>query len=146
MCAYLRVEGETFDVDGFLDGSTIKPDQVFHRGLQKERLKGKNWPCNGFGIEIGGAFGQLDSQITEIIKFFGEHRQELARLSHFPGVSDIRLIFSYCPGNGANVTEYLPPVVLGSLGSIGVGIELDIYPGDNKWLEEEEDVNLTRQP
>jgi hypothetical protein len=138
MCAYLRVEGETFDVDRFLDDSTIKPDLVFHRGEPKKRLKGKNWMCNGFGIEIGGAFGRLDPQTTEVIKFFGEHRQELARLSHFAGVSDMRLIFSYCPGSCANVTEYFSPAVLGSLGSIGVGIELDIYPGDDEWIEEED--------
>ena len=132
MCAYLRVTGEKFDVDSFLAGSSITPDVVFYRGQAKKRLKEQTWLYSGFGLEIGGEFGRLSSQINEVASFLEEERSQLVLLSKFPGVSDMRVILSYCPGNSANMTEYLPPMVLDRLGSIGIGIEFDVYAGDNK--------------
>jgi hypothetical protein len=137
MCAYFRATGEHFDVDRFLEGSCLVPDRVFHRGEPKIKLKGRTWPYSGFGLEAGGDFGRLRSQGIEAEKFLKECRQELRRLVVFPGVSDLRLIFSYCPGNSANVTEYFSPGMLEELGPARIGIELDVYPGSNEWLSQE---------
>lgn len=137
MCAYFRATGENFDVDRFLEGSFLVPDRVFHRGEPKIRLKGRTWPYSGFGFDVGGDFGRLRSQCVEAEKFLKECRQELRRLVVFPGVSDLRLIFSYCPGNIPNVTEYFPPEMLEELGPARIGIELDVYPGSNERLAHE---------
>lgn len=145
MCAYFRVTGEDFDVDRFLVNSTIGPDVVFHRGQTKRRLKEQTWLHSGFGLEIGGKFGELTSQIDEIVAFLEDQRRELLRLSKFPGVSDKRFILSYCPGSRANLTEYFSAKMLVGLGSMGIGMELDVYPGDNEWQKQEHDKDSNDQ-
>jgi hypothetical protein len=140
--AYLSVRGEKFDVDLFLGGTSLSPDTVFHHGQPTKNIVSKLTPeriCqfSGFSIEIGGVFGRLLPQIEEVIKFFEENHEELVRLHHFPGVTDIRVVLSYSPGNAANVCELLPSEMLKVLSSVGVAIELSVYPGDDKWIDEE---------
>lgn len=107
------------------------------KNILSKPIPDKIYQFNGFSIDIGGVFGRLLPQIEEVIKFCEQNHEELVRLSQFPGVTDMRVVLSYSPGNAANVCEYLPPALLKHLSSVGVGIELSVYPGDDKWIDEE---------
>ena len=136
---YFRATGDDFDVDLFGSTSSLIPDDVFHRGERiddKGNVTGKPHQTSGFNIVIGKVFGKLKPQIDDAQKFLEQNQGELLRLVKFPNVTDSRLVFAYCPGTTANVCEYFPPKLISMAGSLGVGIELSVYPGDNSWLSE----------
>jgi hypothetical protein len=135
--AYFKASGEQFDVDKFLATRSLEPDLVFHIGQPKPGKEGRLWKASGFSVDIGGTFGRLLPQISEAIEFFQFSGTDLQELSSYSGVSDVRLVFSYCPGTNANVCEYLPPNLLAMIASVGAGIDFDVYPGEDNWIDEE---------
>jgi hypothetical protein len=132
MSCYFRATGDNFDVDAFLASSSLVPDKVFHRGEPCQVNPDRKRPFTGFAVLVAENFGRLCSQTTEVTTFLREHEPELSRLSRYPGVSDIRLDFGYDRDPEAAVQcDYLPPDLLALAGSLGIGIELSLYPRDD---------------
>jgi hypothetical protein len=126
---YLSASGKQFDVDTFLEDSSFDPEVVHYYGDQT-RLPGRVCESSGFALDINDVFGQLTVQIPSAIQFLRDQQQELRRLTEFPGVTDVRIVFTYCPGNVATRDEYFPPELVRLAGSLSIGIGLSIYPGD----------------
>jgi len=131
---YLIATGKSFDVDCFLRESHIRPDDTYHRGGRLRRRAGlpdRVFPTSGFSITAGTVFGKLKPQVVAATRFLRRHRCELARLRKYPGVTDLRFVFSYCPGTKANPRECLPSELLNLLGRLGISVELSVYPETN---------------
>lgn len=126
---YLSASGEQFDVDTFLEDSSFDPDVVHYVG-DKTRLPGRFCENSGFAVYINDVFGQLNVQIPPALQFLRDQQMELRRLVGFPGVTDVRIVFTYCPGNLPTRDEYFPPELLHLAGSLSIGITLSVYPGE----------------
>lgn len=128
---YFIAGGRTFDVDSFLKRTTLDADIVFHRGQPLKVPKGKVLKESGFSVTINHTkvFGDLGPQIPKALKFLRNHQKELRRLSRFPGVSDLRLVFPCCRPDGTYGVERFPAELVALAGSSRIGIELSFYPG-----------------
>ena len=133
MGAYFRAIGDEFDVDAFLAGSVLDPDQVFHRGEPGSIIRSKPCEATGFAIQISRGFGRLQDHIEEVLSFLREHELELGRLSRYEGVTELSLDFGYerCP-EAVIQCDYLPAELVALAGSLGVGIELSLYPASDR--------------
>ena len=122
--------GLDFDVESFLATSSLVADYIYHRG---ERSGHKNQPfdSSGFSVTISETgFGHLNLQIPAALDFLRDKEEELERLMRFPGLKDMRVVFTYCPGNAAMRSEYFSPELLRTAGSLSIGIALSVYPGE----------------
>jgi hypothetical protein len=133
MSVYFRATGDAFDVDAFLASSSLEPDDVFHRGQPGRVLHTKPCSVTGFAIQISEGFGRLREHTDAARDFLREHELELARLSRCHGVAEMCLDFGYdrCP-EAAVQCDYLPPELLALAGSLGIGIELSLYPASGE--------------
>jgi len=134
MSVYFKATGVEFDVDAFLANSSLEPDSVFHCGEPGRIVPTELCSMNGFAIQVSKGFGRLREHTSTVTDFLQEHELELTRLSRCHGVTDMRFDFGYdrCP-EAAVQCDYLPPELLARSGSLGVGIELSLYPAsDNK--------------
>jgi len=131
---YFTATGRTFDVDGFLEGTTLRADAVFYRGHPLRVPKGKLLDRSGFSVTIAHTkiFGDLTAQIPKALRFLRRQRRELLRLSGFPGVTDLRLVFPCCRPEGTYGVERFLAELLQLAGSRRIGIELSFYPGEDK--------------
>jgi hypothetical protein len=133
---YFSASGLTFDVDSFLRRSTLDADAIFYRGQRLKVPNGKLQKVSGFSVTINHTrvFGDLGQQIPKALKFLRNHQAELRRLSRFPGVSDLWLVFPCCRPEGTYGVERFPAELLELAGSRGIDIDLSFYPG---WGEQE---------
>jgi len=129
---YFTASGQTFDVDSFLKRTTLDASAVCYRGQPLKVPKGKLQKVSGFSVTINDTrmFGDLSPQIPKALRFLRKHRRELLRLSRFPGVSDLRLVFPWCRPEGTYGVERFPAELLELAGSRRIGIELSFYPGE----------------
>ena len=129
---YFTASGRTFDVDSFLRRTTLDADAVFYRGQPLKIPKGKLQKVTGFSVTINHTrvFGDLEPQIPKALRFLRKQQRELLRLSRFPGVSDLRLVFPCCRPEGTYGVERFPAELLELAGSRRIYIELSFYPGD----------------
>ena len=129
---YFTASGQAFDVDSFLIRTTLDADAVFYRGQPLRVPKGKPLDRSGFSVTINHTktFGDLTSQIPKALRFLRKRRRELLRLSRFPGVTDLRLVFPCCRPAGTYGIERFPAELLELAGSRSIVIELSFYPGD----------------
>lgn len=132
---YFRATGDAFDVDAFLAGSSLEPDDVYHKGEPMIRPD-KPRPFTGFAITICDFSVDLRPQVAEAISFLREAEFELSRLAGYPGVTEMLLDFPYQRREGAAIqSDSLPPELLSLAGSLGITIELTLYPNEKEWDE-----------
>lgn len=130
---YFRATGDEFDVEAFIAGSSLDPDAIYHKG-EPVGHRGKVRPFTGFSVIVSDTWGELRPQIADAISFLREGEYELSRLSRYPGVTDMRLDFPYERREGAAVqSDSLPPELLLLAGSLGITIELTLYPSEKEW-------------
>jgi hypothetical protein len=128
---YFTASGRGFDVDLFHKTTTLDADVVFYRGQPLRAPKGKLRDRSGFSVTINQTrvFGDLSPQIPKALKFLRKHQDELLRLSRFPGVTDLWLVFPCCRPENTYGVERFPAELLELAGSRRIGIELSFYPG-----------------
>ena len=120
--------GEKFDVDAFLEGSSLDPDLIFHRGQPNPVLTTKKSEWTGFKCVLTRGFARLEEHNPAVIEFLREHQLELARLARYPGVTDLSLDFGYNRVPGVVVqSDSLRRELVALAGSLGIGIELSLY-------------------
>ena len=122
----LHVSGEHFDVDAFLSQSSLRPYRVHHLGELRRRAEA--FSDSGLSLDISEADGHLSAEVSDAVRFLAEHEAELRRLQSFPGVTDLRLDSGYYRREVFVQCDYLPPELLRLAGSLGIGIELSLYP------------------
>jgi len=135
MCV-LRVTGPQFDVEDYLRESRMKPCKIFRLGTPRLPLSRPNGPIHttsGFNVEVSGAdWSDLAQQIRDAHSFLTRHEDELRILTRFPTVDDVRLDFPtnlrIGENNVAIQSEYFPSGFLKLVGTLGVGLEVSIYP------------------
>lgn len=135
MCI-LRAFGDAFDVDAFVTHSTLPLHSVFHKGERRFPTSPRNQTCfTTCGLQITVSdreFADLSGQIEDAILFLHTHRDELARLTAFPGVEKVRLDFPRDLRIGTDriwtQSDYLPPSLLRAAGNLDIGIVLSLYP------------------
>ena len=128
---YFTASGRTFDVDSFLKRTTLDANVVFYRGQPLRFPKGKLLDRSGFSVTVNHTrvFGDLGPQIPKALRFLRQRQQELLRLSRFPGITDLRLVFPCCRPEGTYGVERFPAELLELAGSRRIGIELSFYAG-----------------
>jgi len=133
MSCFLRATGRRFDVDAFLESTSIEPDVVFRKGELFERgpKRGQRRLESGFAIQITSGFGAIRKQASRVIKFLQVNKAGLTQLSKLTSVTDIRLDFGYeLRHQGLGVQcDYLPPELIKLAGELRIGIELSLYSG-----------------
>jgi hypothetical protein len=133
MSVYFRAIGDNFDVEAFLAGSSLEPDDIFHRGEPGSIVRTKPLSGSGFCIQISEGFGRLHEHTDAATDFLREHELELARLQQYPGVIVMLLDFGYDRRPEAAVQcDRLPHELLALAGSLGIGIELSLYPAPDE--------------
>ena len=136
MCV-LRVTGSpSFDVDGYLLGSSLKPGKIFRAGTPRLPTSQRAVPTHsssGFNVDVSdGDWSNLSEQIRDASAFLAVHQAELAALSLLPSVQDVRLDFAVELRIGksdiAAQSEFFPAALVEAAGRAGIGLELSIYP------------------
>lgn len=130
MCV-LHAEGKEFNVDKFLENSSLKPYKTWHKGELGKR-KGRFFEDSGFSVDISDEdWNDISNQIVDAENFLNENFNELNRLSETPNVEDIRFDFPYSLRLNENIftqSEYIPPSFLKIIGRLNIGIEMSLYP------------------
>jgi hypothetical protein len=136
MCV-LRVTGSpSFDVDGYLLESSLKPGKIFRAGtprLPKSQPDGPTHSSSGFNVDVSnGDLSNLSEQIRDACAFLALHQPELVALSLLPSVRDLRLDFPIELRVGRSdvvvQSEFFPATLVEAAGRAGIGLELSIYP------------------
>jgi hypothetical protein len=123
--AYFMAQGARFRVDDFLKSWTGKIDSVSHRG-EASRLPGRRVACSGFSVTFNKEFGKLSGQIRDAQRFLQNNHANICRLIDYPGVTDVRLVFTYSPSRTR--VEYLPPKLIQLAASLHLAVAISVYP------------------
>src|SRR5262245_26935271 len=136
MCV-LRITGKEFDAEKYLAVSGLTAYMVFRAGeLQFEsRPDGRRHERSGLMIDVSrSSWTSLVGQVSDAIAFLTEHEQALSMLRSAPGVEDMRLDFPLDLRIDRQKVmaqfDYFPPELVSRAGSLGLGLEISIYPRD----------------
>jgi len=134
MCV-LRVTGKHFDADLHLAQSGLTACRIFRAGEPRSpiRPEGKRFQVSGFVVDVShDSRGTLVDQAPDVVAFLKAHEDAIARLRSAPGVDDMRLDFPVdLRIDSQNVMvqfDYFPPELVSLAGSLGLGLEISLYP------------------
>jgi hypothetical protein len=135
MCV-LRVNGEGFDPDEFLSGSSLAPCAVFRRGeprLPHAKPDGPVHLSSGINFDVSDAeWDDVGQQMFDAEEFLRTHLTELKHLASAPGVTGMCLDFPVelrIGRNGiATQSDRFPVSLVKLAGEIGLSLEFSIYP------------------
>jgi hypothetical protein len=142
MCV-LRVTGKDFEPDGPLALSGLTPCNVFRKGPRSAlRPDGPRRETSGFTVVVSRASrADLVEQVNDAIAFLRQHGNAIAGLRSAPGVEDLRLDFPVDLRIDRETVmaqfDYFPPELVSLAGTLGLGIEISIYPVDLEELAQE---------
>ena len=132
MSAILRVSGESFDVDSFVEGTTLKIIKIFRKG-EKRNPKSKPNVNSGINIEVSSIdFDNYKGQLDESLEYLESNEEELIRLQNFTGIESIYIDYGaeiYPPGW---CSFYFPHALLLKAGELRIDLGLSVYPTDNE--------------
>lgn len=133
---YFTATGADFDVDSFLAGTEMDPDAIYHRGAPiSERLTRhiprlpKVYDASGFWITVNPDYGILSLQIVDAIEFLKYFQKDLTVLANHRSVTDLRLVFTFCPEYSI-ATESFPPELITRSGALRIGFEISYSRSD----------------
>jgi hypothetical protein len=129
----LRAFGAEFEPDVFLKGSTLIATKVWRKGdtrLRDGRKGAAVQVTAGINVGISDAdLGDLRQQVQDAIGFLQSNREELVRLTSFPGVEDVWLDFGIAwRQDVVTQTDSLSPNLVRLAGELGLGVEISHYP------------------
>jgi hypothetical protein len=143
MSCILRAAGADFDVDAFLIDCSLEPITVYYKGAPRYpggRPDGPKLSRSGVHFEVSGAdFSEVELQIEEALAFTRAHQGLLSALKAYPGVERVTMDFGAERYPRQWCTFYFPSDLLLAVGSLGIAIELSVYPRYED--ESHEDVN-----
>jgi len=140
MCV-LRVSGKEFDAEKYLALSGLPAYEVFRRGepRSKSHPEWKKHEDSGFKVDVShGSRANLVEQARDAIAFLKTHEHALTVLRSAPGVEDMRLDFPVDLRIDRKKVfaqfDYFPPELVSRAGTLGLGLEISIYPPDLEQL------------
>jgi hypothetical protein len=111
--------------------------KMFRAGERRFESKpeGERYQFSGFTVDVSDdSWETLSGQIEDAIAFLKKNKAGLELLRAAPGVEDMRLDFpvdlKIDRRNIMTQSEYFPPDLVSIAGSLGLGIELSVYPRD----------------
>jgi hypothetical protein len=131
----LIIEGENFDVDGFLEITEMKPYEKHLKGEKRPFKKtGKQliYKKTGCRFELSDAdFNDFETQRKDVIKFLNENFKKFKSIYSFGlNIKEIPTIGFGIENQMADFwcqTEYLQPKLLKLAGELNFGIEISLY-------------------
>lgn len=132
MSCVLRAVGVDFDVDAFLQESSLNPCAIFRRGEPRSPSAQANGPRHqqsSFNVEVSAAeFNNFEQQSREALQFLRGHQAEIERLAEFGGVEGVELDFAADRNNEKFVESYVfAPELLTLVGKLGLRLSLSCY-------------------
>lgn len=134
MTCILRAGGTDFDVDDFIEKSSLVADSLWRKGEQRFPRSKSSKEINGSsGIRMvvsEADFSELSQQIEDVIAFLQQNQETIRVLASFPGVEGAVLDFGaeIHPPGWSSFT--FPAELLLLAGSAGVSLCLSVYPTD----------------
>ena len=130
----LRVGGESFDPDAFLQVTTLNAYSVWHCGEAMAKTgprASQVWEHSGFCCKVSDVDGDLRGQLRDAEAFLMRFQIDLVHLTALPTVK-CQLDFGFdCRLGDEDVAvqgEYLPVSFLQLVGQLKVAVALSIYP------------------
>ncbi len=126
----LRASGRCFDVDGFLQQSTLQACASFRKGQARVAGGRRISDSDGLNVEVSTADGDhVPLQIQEAAEFLKANREELRRLVAWPGVEEVQLDFGWDFPYQRTVAQFqfFSPQFLRECGGLGIGMEISVY-------------------
>jgi len=130
MPTVLRASGKIFDVDAFLRKSKLKPYLVYHKGERRFKRMGKKKRQRESGLCLNttdSGFDDFPRQVRQTISFLKRNQNELKKLTAFSGV-DAVIDFGFARRETVVQCDLLPAELVRLAGSIGLAIEMSLYP------------------
>ena len=125
--------GEAFDVDAFLEATSLSPDRIFRRG-ETRRTVGSNDVNqeSGFTIVVSeGGFDDFDQQTVDAIASLKTNRMMLAQLATAPIAVSMVLDFGVRWPDTCTHTDRIPAELVHEAGNARVAIHISHYPIDD---------------
>jgi uncharacterized protein DUF4279 len=122
----LRVTGESFDVDAFLEKSPFKPDIVYRKGQRRRPASRGTQKASGFNVVISQSENP-DEQVRRALKFLRENRPEMLRLMRAKGIDQVTVDLSCPQREFTRRVAHLPNELLSAAGAYGIDIDVSFY-------------------
>lgn len=122
----LRVYGDRFSPDQFLEGSKLSACAVWHKGASRSKRRSPD-ADSGFNIVVS-ELGDLSSQVNDAVQFLKANHGELVRLRQTSGVDGLVLDFGIARRDVAVQCDSFPPELVRSAAEFDLGLELSQYP------------------
>ena len=130
MSAILRVYGKSFDVDSFIENTSLKIIKAYRKG-ERRNPKSKPNIYSGINIRVSDIdFDNYEGQQDESLAFMAAHEEELIRLRDFTGVDSLTIDYGaeiYPPGW---CSFRFPHELMLKAGELKINLELSVYPTD----------------
>ncbi len=132
MGCVLRAYGSEFQVDSFLQGSSLTPYEIYRKGEERS-TEHEVHDSSGLKVEVSSAeFEDLQKQVADAISFLKTYWKELKRLRTYPGVEGASLDFALTKRDVFCQYDTLPAELLYLAGGVGLDIDLSQFaPGEN---------------
>ena len=122
----LRAIGGGFQVERFLEESSLLPCNVFRKGERKS--DNRLWETSGLTVLVSDSSGdEFALQIKDAIEFLRANRDELSRLRGFDGLEEMALDFGVNRNNGFLQSNFFPAELIALACDLEMGIELSVY-------------------
>lgn len=134
MCT-LRAQGGDFDVDAFLETTTLTPSRVYRKGEPRRANCAPDGPKHrASGVCIGTSdaeWSDLPAQVAETERFLLTHQDALQSLGEMPGIDCFVLDFPVeLRADGVKIavqTDLFPSSLVRLAATLGLGLALSIY-------------------
>jgi hypothetical protein len=120
----LRASGDNFHPETFLDGSSLQPCNVFHKGSSKSASR--TWDTSGITVVVSEADG-FAQQVTDAIEFLKSNGMELQRLHGSVGLDGLSLDFGVDRKNGFVQCHLFPTELVSLAAQYSMALEVSIY-------------------
>ena len=120
----LRAWGDNFQPETFLDGSSLQPCNVFHKGTRKS--VSRTWDTSGITVVVSEAdvFAQ---QVTEAMEFLKSNGMELQQLQGSVGLGGLSLDFGVDRKNGFMQSHCFAAELVSLAAEYSMSLEVSIY-------------------
>jgi hypothetical protein len=133
MSCILRIGGETLDVDALLSCCTLTVDNSWRKGTLRGMGSKVHSTSGATFVASEADFEQFKTQVDDVSEFLRAHMAEISRLASFGGVDHATLDFAVSLYKDS-ITKfcYLPPELVRSAASAGLGLEVSYYASSDE--------------
>lgn len=133
MSSILRIAGEHLDIHGLLSHISMSPRTAWKNGEKKfaTRKGGPYYQHSGANFLVSEAdFDDFEQQKTDAVAFLQHHAHDIRTIVSWPKCAEVSLDFEIYSRDVAVQCHAFQPELLVLCGSLGVWIELSLYPDD----------------